>query len=136
MAEIEQPRKKAILFCTCSGACPSMAGVDFWSLAERVRVELGDKIEFMALHPRLCEEDGERLMSQILSERLQFITSACAEQRQQKLLRDGFQKADVPMDPQHWIPVSMAKESTDTVFQKIKAAVRDKGPADSKETQP
>jgi hypothetical protein len=53
---------------------------------------------------RLCEEDGERLMSQILSERLQFITSACAEQRQQKLLRDGFRKADVPMDPQHWTP--------------------------------
>jgi hypothetical protein len=30
----------------------------------------------------------------------------------------------------------MAKESTDTVFQKIKAAVQDEGLADNKETQP
>ncbi|MCL4204582.1 MAG: hypothetical protein KJ000_19010 [Pirellulaceae bacterium] len=135
MSASEQPAKKAVLFCTCSGACPSMTGVDFWALAERVRVELGDRIEFMALHPRLCEEDGERLMGQILSERLQFITAACAEQRQQKLLRDGFQKADVPMDAQHWIPVSMAKETTDTVFQRIKAAVQDQGDTATKEKQ-
>lgn len=59
----ETAHKKAILFCTCSGACPSMAKIDFWALAERVRLELGDQIECLALHPRLCEEDGERLMA-------------------------------------------------------------------------
>lgn len=57
----ENLRKPALLFCTCSGACPSMEKIDFWALAERVRLELGERIEFMALHPRLCEEDGERL---------------------------------------------------------------------------
>ena len=77
--------KKALLFCTCSGACPSMAKIDFWALAERVRIELGDQVEFMALHPRLCEEDGERLMKQLLNPNLKFITPACAEKRQEKL---------------------------------------------------
>jgi len=117
------PPRKALLFCTCSGACPSMEKIDFWELAERIRLELGDRIEFMALHPRLCEEDGERLMQRILTDTLQFITPACAEKRQEKLLRDGFAKAGVPMDPTHWIPVSMAQEDTNAVFEKVKAAL-------------
>jgi len=100
-----------------------MAKIDFWALAERVRLELGEKIEFMALHPRLCEEDGERLMGQILNDQIQFITSACAEKRQEKLLRDGFHMAGVPMDRSHWCPVSMAQETTESVFQKVKTAL-------------
>jgi hypothetical protein len=100
-----------------------MAKIDFWALAERVRLELEDRIEFLALHPRLCEEDGERLMGRILSEDIVFLTPACAEKRQEKLLRDGFAKAGVPMDSDHWIPISMAQEDTDTVFRKIKAAL-------------
>lgn len=116
-------QRKAVLICTCSGACPSMQKIDFWTLAERLRLELGDKIEFLALHPRLCEEDGERLMGRILSGDLAFITPACAEKRQEKLLREGFQKAGVPMDAIHWIPVSMAQEDTDAVFEKIKAVL-------------
>jgi len=115
--------KRALLFCSCSGACPSMAKIDFWALSERVRLELGDKVEFMALHPRLCEEDGERLMKQILNPSLKFITPACAEKRQEKLLKDGFAKAGVPMDGAHWLPVSMAQEDTNAVFEKIKAAI-------------
>lgn len=122
------PPRKALLFCTCSGACPSMANIDFWALAERLRIELGDRIEFMALHPRLCEEDGERLMQRILTDTVQFITPACAEKRQEKLLRDGFAKAGVPMDPVHWIPVSMAQEGTDAVFDKVKAALERDAP--------
>jgi hypothetical protein len=100
-----------------------MAKIDFWTLVERVRLELGDRIEFLALHPRLCEKDGERLMGRVLSGDILFITPACKEEKQEKLLRDGFQKAGVPMDSVHWIPVSMAKEDTTAVFEKIKAAV-------------
>ena len=69
-----KPLKRAILFCTCSGACPSMAKIDFWALAERIRLELVEEIEFMALHPRLCEEDGERLMGHILSDSIPLLS--------------------------------------------------------------
>jgi hypothetical protein len=100
-----------------------MGKIDFWTLSERVRLELGEQIEFMALHPRLCEADGERLMGRVVGEDLQVITPACMEKRQEKLLRDGFARAQVPMDRAHWCPVSMAMESTDAVFEKIRAAV-------------
>ncbi len=123
MNETTPTRPKALLFCTCSGACASMAKIDFWALTERVRLEFGDQIEFLALHPRLCEADGERLMQHVLTDKMLFITPACAEKRQEKLLRDGFAKAGVPMDNLHWIPVSMAMETTETVFEKIKAAL-------------
>jgi len=102
-----------------------MEKINFWTLAERVRLELGDKVEFMALHPRLCEEDGERFMQRILTPTVKFVTPACAEKRQEKLLRDGFAKAGVPMDSEHWIPVSMAQQDTEQVFAKIKAALED-----------
>jgi len=104
-----------------------MEKIDFWALSERVRLELGDQIEFMALHPRLCEEDGERLMAGLMRDGLMFITPACKENKQQKLLRDGFAKANVPMDADHWFPVSMAQEDTETVFKKIKIALEDAG---------
>jgi hypothetical protein len=123
MSNEQMKTRKAVLICACSGACPSMAKIDFWALSERVRLEFGDKIEFIALHPRLCEPDGERLMGRILSNDLVFLTPACAEKRQEKLLRDGFSKAGVPMDADHWIPIGMAQEDTETVFQKIKAAL-------------
>lgn len=124
MTHESEKSKKVVLFCTCSGSCPSMQNVDFWALAERVRLELGDEIEFMALHPRLCEEDGERLMARLLRPDLAVITPACAEKRQEKLLRDGFSRAGVPMDGAHWVPVSMAQQDTEAVFQKIQTAVK------------
>ena len=121
-----EQQKLAVLFCTCSGVCPSMTKIDFWTLAERVRLELGDKIEFLALHPRLCEPDGERFMSNILKNGILFITPACKEMKQQKLLRDGFEKAGVPMDDAHWKPLSMAMLDTETVFEKIKTGLEQK----------
>lgn len=122
------PEKKAILFCTCSGSCPSMARIDFMALAERVRIELGDQVEFIALHPRLCEEDGERFMGRILQNDLTYVIGACLPKKQEKLLRDGYAKAGVLMDRAHWIPVAMGMETTETVFEKIKAALAG-GPA-------
>ncbi len=118
-----KPDKKAVVFCTCSGSCPSMTKIDFWELSERVRLELGEYVEFLAMHPRLCEEDGERLMAHLLEPSIQYITPACLEKKQAKLLRDGFQKAGVPMDPDHWVPVNMSKQDSETVFAHIKAAL-------------
>lgn len=123
MSESEAGAKNAILICTCSGSCPSMAKIDFWALSERIRLEMGESVEFLALHPRLCEEDGERLMHRVLSGDIRLITPACAEKRQQKLLREGFAGTGVPMDAEHWVPVSMAQEDTEAVLEKIRAAL-------------
>lgn len=120
-----KPEKLAALICSCSGSCPSMEEIDFWALADRIRFEAADQLEFIALHPRLCEEDGERLMARLLSNDVTMITAACAEKRQCKLLKEGFQKAGVLMDEAHWIPLSMAQKNTDTVYEEIRKVVND-----------
>ncbi len=115
--------KKAILMCTCSFACPSMKDLDFKELSERVRLELPH--EFMLLHPRLCEADGEALMEDLLKkEGTVYITPACKIEKQAKLLRDGFQRASVPMDG-HWKPVSIQFKTTEQAFSDIKQALEE-----------
>lgn len=123
MCSEKTDKKLGIMVCSCSGACPSMTKIDFNVLLERIRLELGDEIEFMLMHPRLCEEDGERLMGRILSDDLTVVTAACAVKKQQKLLAEGFSKAGVSMDNGHWIPIVMAQQETNAVFDQIKAAV-------------
>lgn len=98
-----------------------MQKVDFWELSERIRMEVPH--DYMILHPRLCEEDGEALMENLIKMDTVYITPACAEKRQAKLLAAGFERAGVPMDENHWVPVSMAQKSTTEVFEEVKAIV-------------
>lgn len=46
-----------------------------------------------------------------------------AMKKQVKLLANGFERAGVSMDEEHWIPVMMGMKNTDEVFGEIKAAV-------------
>lgn len=109
--------RKAILMCTCSFACPSMKDINFSELGERIRMELPH--DYMLMHPRLCEESGENLMKDLLKDDVVYITPACKEEKQKKLLRDGFELADVSME-KHWKPVSLSFKNTNTVFEEIK----------------
>ena len=113
--------KKSILICACSFACPSMKDINMGDLAERIRLELPH--DFMLLHPRLCEENGEKLMEDLLKENVIYITPACKEEKQKKLLKDGFQRAGVEMNEKNWIPISMSFKNTEQVFEEIKKAL-------------
>lgn len=117
----KKPRKVVVLMCTCSGICPSMEKIDFWELAERIRLEIPH--DYLVMHPRLCEENGEALMEDLLKPDAVYITPACAENKQVKLLANGFARAGIPMDEEHWIPVMMGMKTTDEVFKEIRAAV-------------
>lgn len=116
--------KKAILMCTCSFACPSMKDINMSELAERLRMELPH--DYLLLHPRLCETNGENLMEDLIKEGVCYITPACKEEKQQKLLRDGFQRANVPMvKGQNWKPISLSFKNTEQVFNEIKKALEE-----------
>jgi hypothetical protein len=115
--------KKAILVCACSFACPSMKDLDFKELSERIRLELAH--DYMLIHPRLCETNGESLMEDLLKkDGVVYITPACKIEKQAKLLRDGFQRAGVTMDGR-WKPVSIQFKTTEEAFQAIKKAIEE-----------
>lgn len=116
--------KKAILVCTCSFACPSMKDLNFAELAERIRLELPH--DYMLLHPRLCESNGEALMEDLLKkDGVVYISAACKPEKQLKLMRDGFEKAKVPMDAHRFKPVSIQFKNTDQAFDEIKKALEE-----------
>lgn len=117
-----QPRKKTVLMCTCSFACPSMKDIDFGELTERIRLELAH--DYMLLHPRLCEENGENLLADLLKDNVAYVTPACKEEKQKKLLRDGFERAGVQMNS-NWKPVSISFKNTETAFNDIKKALEE-----------
>lgn len=56
--------KKAILICACSYASPSMKNLNFADLTERVRLELPHN--YLLIHPRLCEANGEALLEDLV----------------------------------------------------------------------
>ena len=117
-----QPIKKAILMCTCSFAYPSMKDINFSELTEIIRLEL--PLDYMLLHPRLCEENGENLMSDLLKDGVAYITPAYKEEKQKKLLRDGFERAGVEMN-QNWKPVSISFKDTEAAFNDIKKTLEE-----------
>ncbi|MEN3203194.1 MAG: hypothetical protein ABDK87_05635 [Atribacterota bacterium] len=116
--------KKAILMCTCSGACPSMKDINFFELCERIRLELPH--DFLVMHPRLCEENGECLMENLLkNDGTKYYVLACKEEKQRKLLRDGYQKAGVPMNEDTFYPISLSFKNTDQVFDELRKALEE-----------
>ncbi len=115
-------RAKAVLVCMCSMACPSMKDIDWPTLMERIRLEIPEK-QFMALHPRLCEEDGEQMMELLCRKDTRYVIAACKDKKQKKLLAAGFQRAGVPQDDEHFTPVELSFKNTETAFQAIQAAV-------------
>lgn len=116
--------KITVLICGCSGACQSMEKIDFSALGDRVRLEFGDDVEFVALHPRLCEEHRQRLMRHLLKKDTCYLIPAGLSKRQARLLKAGFDRAGVPMDEPHWIPIGMDMETTDSAFENIKEALQ------------
>lgn len=114
--------KKAILMCTCSFSCPSMKEINFTELTERIRLEIPH--DYMLLHPRLCEENGENLMADLLKEDVVYVTVACKAEKQKKLLRDGFARANVKME-KSWKPVSLGLSNTEKAFNETKSAIEE-----------
>ena len=111
--------KTAILLCTCSFNCPSMQTVDFAELSERIRLELPEY--YVILHPRLCEGNGENLLADLLKSDVHYLTAACKPEKQRKLLRDGFRRANVSMT--NWTPFMVAFKTTAQAFDELKALV-------------
>ena len=117
-----QLSKKAVLMCTCSFACPSMKDINFGELTERIRLELPH--DYMLLHPRLCEENGESLLEDLLKDGVAYVTPACKEEKQKKLLRDGFERAGVKMGD-NWKPVSISFKTTEQALNDVKKALEE-----------
>ena len=56
--------KEGFLFCVCQGTCPSFAKENAYEITNMVRKT--HNVEFAAIHPQLCADDGDRFLRNLL----------------------------------------------------------------------
>lgn len=121
MGEAEKP---GLIMCVCTGKCPGFAKMDIWDFINRVRMEL--PVEYGFIHPQLCEEDGDRFLSDFLKGKRKVIVAGCAPNMQYKLFRDAFANAgmDVKRD---LIPLDIREMTTEEAVKKVEDALSEPG---------
>ena len=115
--------KPEVLVCTCGSDCPGFKDRNLVELLTRIRTEL--PVEYAAAHPFLCDEDGERFLGRLLKADGMYIVAACDPKKQQKLLKEGFERAGVAMEG-HLISLGTSKMTTEQAFEEVKKAVEGK----------
>jgi len=98
--------------------------MDIWAFINRARVEL--PVEFGVIHPQLCEQDGDRFLSDFLQAKRPVIIAGCAPNMQYKLFRDAFaaKEMDVKTD---MVPLDIRDMSTDDAIAKVAAKLKEMG---------
>ena len=121
MGDTEKP---GLIMCVCTGKCPGFAKMDIWDFINRVRMEL--PVEYGFIHPQLCEEDGDRFLSDFLKGKRKVIVAGCAPNMQYKLFRDAFTNAgmDVKRD---LIPLDIREMTTEEAVRKVEDALAEPG---------
>jgi heterodisulfide reductase subunit A-like polyferredoxin len=116
----DKRNKPGLIMCVCTGKCPGFSKMDIWDFINRVRVEL--PVEYGFIHPQLCEEDGDRFLTDLLQSGRKMVIAGCAPNMQVKLFRDAFKAAgmDVKTD---LLPIDIRDMTTDEAVAKVEQAL-------------
>jgi len=89
--------KEGFLFCVCQGTCPSFAKENAYEITNMVRKKY--KVEFAAIHPQLCADDGDRFLKNLLkgTEIDVLYVAGCDPVMQTKMFKDSFSAAGFDM---------------------------------------
>ncbi|OPX32879.1 hypothetical protein B1H10_06860 [candidate division KSB1 bacterium 4484_188] len=73
-----------------------------------------------------CQQEGSimKMLEDLLKDDVYYVTPACKEEKQKKLLRDGFARAGVAMNS-NWKPVSISFKNTDQAINDIQKALEE-----------
>ena len=117
-------QRPGLIMCVCTGKCPGFSKMDIWDFINRARIEL--PVEYAVIHPQLCEQDGDRFLSDFLQAKRPLIIAGCAPNMQYKLFRDAFsaQGMDIKQD---MTPLDIRDMSTDDAIAKVSATLHAMG---------
>ena len=109
--------KEGFLFCVCQGTCPSFAKENAYEITNMVRKEFN--VEFAAIHPQLCADDGDRFLKNLLkgTELDILYVAGCDPVMQKKMFKDSF--AAIGFDDTKRIGVDVRNKTTDEVKAQI-----------------
>lgn len=125
----EKPRAEAhekpgLIMCVCTGKCPGFEKMDIWDFVNQARIEL--PVEYGFIHPQLCEEDGDRFLSDYLKAKRKVIVAGCAPNMQYKLFRDAFEEAGMDVNSD-LVPIDIRNMTTEEAIEKVRSALREMG---------
>jgi heterodisulfide reductase subunit A-like polyferredoxin len=88
--------KEGFLFCVCQGTCPSFAKENAYEITNMVRKNYN--VEFAAIHPQLCADDGDRFLKNLLkgTEIDVLYVAGCDPVMQKKMFKDSFAAVGFP----------------------------------------
>ena len=121
---MEEKQLPGFIMCVCTGKCPGFKAMDIWDFINQVRVEL--PVEYGIIHPQLCEEDGDRFLSDYLQANRKVIIGACAPNMQKKMFKQAFKDAgrDVEKDA---VMLDIRDMTNEKAFDIVKNALKDLG---------
>ena len=109
--------KEGFLFCVCQGTCPSFAKENAYEITNMVGKKY--KVEFAAIHPQLCADDGDRFLKNLLkgTEIDVLYVAGCDPVMQTKMFKDSFSAAG--FDMKKLVGTDVRNKTTEEVEKQI-----------------
>jgi heterodisulfide reductase subunit A-like polyferredoxin len=109
--------KEGFLFCVCQGTCPSFAKENAYEITNMVRKNYN--VEFAAIHPQLCADDGDRFLKNLLkgTDLDVLYVAGCDPVMQTKMFKDSFLAAG--FDGSKLVGADVRNKTTDEVKAQI-----------------
>ena len=112
--------KKGLLLCVCEGTCPSFQSMNVFEVLNAVRRE--GLVDFVALHPQLCADDGDEFLKTLTAERDidTLFVAGCDPRMQQKMFRDAFEETGFDRTRHHAVDIrNMDTDSAVAAIRKL-----------------
>jgi len=109
--------KEGFLFCVCQGTCPSFAKENAYEITNLVRKNFN--VEFVAIHPQLCADDGDRFLRNLLkgTDIDVLYVAGCDPVMQKKMFKESF--AAVGFDEKKLVGADVRNKTTGEVEKQV-----------------
>jgi heterodisulfide reductase subunit A-like polyferredoxin len=112
-----------VLLCNCKGLCASFKDTDMNTLPFQVESDLD--IQYAVVHPQLCGQGGNQLVTEVLREsadrQTYVVSGACAAEAQFKLFKKVLRNA--AFDEKRFVPIDIRGTDNDGILNRLKERV-------------
>lgn len=116
--------KIKVLLCNCKGLCPSFKNADMNTMPFQVESELD--VQYTVLHPQLCGQGGNAVLSEVLSKAdndTYVLSGACAPEAQEKLFKKLLRVTGFP--PERFFALDIRGTDNEGILARLKTKVEE-----------
>lgn len=118
-----------VVLCNCKGLCPSFKDADMDTLPFMVESELD--VQYTIVHPQLCGQGGNAVLTDILREAAQdpgviVVGGACAPEAQFKLFKKIMRNTG--FDEKRFVPLDIRGTTNEGILGRLNEVVRQLAP--------